>query len=1364
MIISARLLVALVLLSAAGVAQRFPDKTAAPGKTAGSPRATLLNVNNISLWANDNGMLERRIEDRTGGVTYPAGTSAVTFASGLLWGGIVDDRTGDQAIRVGGQSYESGTVPGAIIRPGIPENSTNTGVRIYRVRRDWRTADLKRDASEYYGVSLLDVTQGQTDAIRGQYAKDWSEWPWQKGAPYYERNGIPGYQPATGEKYDATEDEPGLAEADQVIWFVSNDLDRTATFGLYGSAPIGLEVQVTLWAYNGRGDLDNTVFQRHRLIYKGRVDTPPDATITDMYIGKWVDPDIGFYGDDLVGCVPERSFGYAYNAGATDIEFSRYKLIPPAVGYDLLQGPRVPSPGSTAHWNLQTIAGYANLPMTKFAYFTNDTRTSDYDLGIRRGTLEWWNIFHGYNPFPVTPATCLTDYTTGACTNFEVTGDPLTLRGWVDGRKDAAGDRRYLLASGPFTMALGDTQEVVVGLVAAQGSDNRDAVARLLDVDGSAQDAFLQNFDLPQAVPVPTVRIVELDQHLILDWETDTAQVRRIEAYNSKGYRFETYTLCQFPRPDVGVSKATLFPPYDISLPRSMLLATDLIRKRPLINGQKYYYAITATMYNPDPLVANHRIESPLVLKTAVPHQPDPGVVYPYQVGEVATSDANVTNLAGVNDAVVQVSYYDPSKATGGRYEIAFHRTPVQIIDIDEKPTWDFIDVNDFELAYAVGGAAVDQRSQARTTDGGTTWTAASASGSQLRSVSFVDIETGTAVGAGGTILRTTDRGLSWQPQISPVASELRGVSMVDTNNVTAVGTGGLTLRTTDGGANWMQTLAPTVNDLRAVSFLDLLRGYAVGDHGTLIHTINGGRTDTVFGTPRSGWFKDSLQFTDDLYGVAAAELDIAIAVGANGTAVRTTNGGISWQVLSTGTTSHLYAVAFADGNTGTAVGAGGTILRTTDRGLSWIPQASPVTTDLTSVALIDSATGWAAGSGGVVLRTSDGGASWNLQSTGSSTDLYGIAATNHNRLLKGLRMDAPAQRVVARGMSVHVTSPFRGMKGVFQTRREGVVTRVPVFNQPNPEAEIMVVGNGASDLDSIQGGTASDIDIEFRFGEDSSWALLKRFNAPASRWLRVPYTVWAVGVSGKDSINHQLFSIITDAGADSVWRPQVLLDRSYNGRTLKEFYPIIVISDSLKLGTEYIGNRYYDDAPFRSDSSLIKGYLYVSSLVQSEPKSSLWKVFFVDLDEDGVPAPRGTYIRFERYKFVRNREAKLFRPSVVTSGNVEAARSEVAKVNVFPNPYYGQNKYELDRVHRYLTFSHLPPKATIRIYNLAGTLVRTITKDDPSQFIDWDLKNERGLPVGGGIYLAAIEMRDAQNVDLGEKTLKLMIVQETQY
>jgi len=51
-----------------------------------------------------------------------------------------------------------------------------------------------------------------------------------------------------------------------------------------------------------------------------------------------------------------------------------------------------------------------------------------------------------------------------------------------------------------------------------------------------------------------------------------------------------------------------------------------------------------------------------------------------------------------------------------------------------------------------------------------------------------------------------------------------------------------------------------------------------------------------------------------------------------------------------------------------------------------------------------------------------------------------------------------------------------------------------------------------------------------------------------------------------------------------------------------------------------------------------------------------------------------------------------------------------------------------------------LPNTATIRIFNLAGILVRTLVKSDVSQFTDWDLLNENKLPVAAGMYIAYID------------------------
>jgi hypothetical protein len=156
-------------------------------------------------------------------------------------------------------------------------------------------------------------------------------------------------------------------------------------------------------------------------------------------------------------------------------------------------------------------------------------------------------------------------------------------------------------------------------------------------------------------------------------------------------------------------------------------------------------------------------------------------------------------------------------------------------------------------------------------------------------------------------------------------------------------------------------------------------------------------------------------------------------------------------------------------------------------------------------------------------------------------------------------------------------------------------------------------------------------------------------------------------------------------------------------------------------------------------------------------------RAYFVDLDDDGEAVPQGTIVRFERYKQVRNADERVFTSVAVVTNDLEAAKKEIERINVFPNPYYGMNRAEIYRNQKFVTFNHLPYDATVRIFNLAGTLVRTIRKYDPSQFATWDLNNENGLQAAAGLYIAHLGLKDGSGRDLGEKILKLMIIPENQ-
>lgn len=118
----------------------------------------------------------------------------------------------------------------------------------------------------------------------------------------------------------------------------------------------------------------------------------------------------------------------------------------------------------------------------------------------------------------------------------------------------------------------------------------------------------------------------------------------------------------------------------------------------------------------------------------------------------------------------------------------------------------DFFDVHFFNLldGIVIGGDENDSTPIImRTTDGGQNWSNINAPGSTyyLRAVDFVGGE-GWAVGMYGSIIHTTDYGLTWTTQTSPATATLFDVDFSDNLHGLACGHSHL-MYTTDGGQNW---------------------------------------------------------------------------------------------------------------------------------------------------------------------------------------------------------------------------------------------------------------------------------------------------------------------------------------------------------------------------------------------------------------------------------------------------------------------------------------------------------------------------------------------------------------------------------
>src|SRR5215467_12320931 len=97
--------------------------------------------------------------------------------------------------------------------------------------------------------------------------------------------------------------------------------------------------------------------------------------------------------------------------------------------------------------------------------------------------------------------------------------------------------------------------------------------------------------------------------------------------------------------------------------------------------------------------------------------------------------------------------------------------------------------------------------------------TANSGTTNNLNGGFLLDSGVGFVVGDAGTILKTTDAGMTWALLVSGTPNALYDVYFFDATQGVAVGEQGLILRTTDGGAGWQGVTSGVTDSLRSVSF-----------------------------------------------------------------------------------------------------------------------------------------------------------------------------------------------------------------------------------------------------------------------------------------------------------------------------------------------------------------------------------------------------------------------------------------------------------------------------------------------------------------------------------------------------------------
>lgn len=109
-----------------------------------------------------------------------------------------------------------------------------------------------------------------------------------------------------------------------------------------------------------------------------------------------------------------------------------------------------------------------------------------------------------------------------------------------------------------------------------------------------------------------------------------------------------------------------------------------------------------------------------------------------------------------------------------------------------------------------------------------------------------------------------------------------------------------------------------------------------------------------------------------------------------------------------------------------------------------------------------------------------------------------------------------------------------------------------------------------------------------------------------------------------------------------------------------------------------------------------------------------------------------------------------------------EKAKNSLKKIDVVPNPYIAQAKWErrnlnqTGRGERRIDFVNLPAKCRINIYTVAGSLVKTLYKDGGPEdgTVSWNLVTEDGMDAAYGLYIYHVK---ADNV--GEHIGKFALI-----
>ncbi len=556
------------LFQSGKVVHQYPDDEVVSDRAAACAPATALRDmewNNIDALIETGGSLwQDRAVGRSHYYAPKSGTVSVLFAGALWMGGVSPDQQLKMAAiqyRYDGNDYWAGP----LTNDGSAEVNSETCEEwddffisyrsdAQRHRQYFECAgDPNCDLEALFpdGYSMPEYFQSYPAHGNLAAGQDFNL------APYYDFDESGDYTPESGDYpwYDflqeiecgtRTSRDPVPLFGDQTYYWIFNDKGNIHSES--GGQPIGMEIRAQAFAFSTNDEVNNMTFYNYVLINQG------SQTLTETYFGTWIDLDIGGHLDDYVGCDVQRGLGYGYNGYAVDNPSGLslgYGENPPAVGVDFFEGPYQDADGIDNPLTTDLIEatdlkgipykgigiGYGDsivdnerFGMRKFLYHISGTGQN----GVPENQVHYYNYLRGYWKNGQRMAYGGNALAPGSGANLDIPADYMfpgdtdpsffgtngvAVEPWTEvSSSNVPSDRRFMQSAGPFTLEPGDYNNITVGVVFARAiTGNPFASVELVrQADDKAQALFDNCFELVSGPDAPDVTVQEMENEIIL--------------------------------------------------------------------------------------------------------------------------------------------------------------------------------------------------------------------------------------------------------------------------------------------------------------------------------------------------------------------------------------------------------------------------------------------------------------------------------------------------------------------------------------------------------------------------------------------------------------------------------------------------------------------------------------------------------------------------------------------------------------------------------------------------------------------------------------------------------------------------------